>query len=236
VNDKIKGLVLNIGDYKENDLILQVISEDKGFLSLSGKSAKKISGKQHFVNLCVYEFIVDYKENKTMFSIHGSKLLDNYYEDSNLKLLSFKNILIELTNKSKELYTEDLYKNITFVLSKMNEKNMYLLGSMYISYLLKLHGINPVVDGCVVCSNQNVVGVSKRLGGFVCLNHLGQEETMDVSRLRKFRLINKATISNYDSICDIEFDLIDFRLMMNFFMDNSDMNIKSYKMFKELFD
>ena len=42
MNDKIKALVLSISDYKENDSLLQVISEDKGFLSLVVKGSKKI--------------------------------------------------------------------------------------------------------------------------------------------------------------------------------------------------
>ena len=112
MNDKIKALVLSINDYKENDSLLQVISEDKGFLSLVVKGSKKINSKQHFSTLCLYEFIIDYKDNKTIYTVHNGKLLSSYYEDKDLKLLSFKNILIELTLKSKELYEQLMYINI----------------------------------------------------------------------------------------------------------------------------
>ena len=75
MNDKINALVLKINDYKENDLIMECISSDRSFLSLVGKGSKKVSGKTHFYNLCLYEFIIDYKDNKTMFTVHIVNLL-----------------------------------------------------------------------------------------------------------------------------------------------------------------
>lgn len=235
MNDKVKGLVLNIADYKENDLILQVITEDKSFLSLIAKGAKKVSGKNHYLILCLYEFIIDYKDNKTIYSIHNAKVIHSFYEDANLKLMSFKNILLELTLKNKETYSTELYDNLLFTLSNLNEKNMYLLGNLYISFLLKINGINPEVDHCVVCQDSKVVGISSRFGGFLCINHLGQETMRDVDTLKKFRLINKAKYKNYDVIKDIEFNYNDFVIMMDFYINNSDMNIKSYKLFREMF-
>ena len=236
MNDKVKALVLSINDYRENDLILQTISEDKSFLSLIAKGARKISGRQHFSPLCVYEFIIDYKDNRNIFTVHNSKLIDSFYEDKDLKMLSYKNVLTELTVKSKELYEEDMYRNIVTCLRETDGSNMYLLGSLYVSYLLKLYGINPNVDGCVICANTKVISVSKRLGGFLCADHLGEEEPMEVERLKKFRLINKADFTKLPLIRDVEYDLQDFDLLMEFFSDNADLNIRSYKLFKELFD
>lgn len=233
MNDKVKALVLSISDYKENDLLLQVISEDKGFLTLSARGSKKIAGKSHYSNLCLYEFIIDYKDNKTMFSIHNAKLISSYYEDNDLSLLSFKNVLVELTQKAKSDYELDLYKNICFSLSKINKTNMYLIGSLYISYLLKLLGISPIVDSCVECKNTKVVSLSFVKGGFVCQEHLGQDEVIDVEHLKKFRLINKADFDKYEVIKDINFDFKDFDLMVNFYEINSDYHLKSYKLFKD---
>lgn len=46
MNDKVNGLILRISDYKENDLLLDVITSDKSFLSLVAKGTKKLSGKK----------------------------------------------------------------------------------------------------------------------------------------------------------------------------------------------
>lgn len=235
MNDKVNGLILRISDYKENDLLLDVITSDKSFLSLVAKGTKKLSGKKHYYGLCLYEFIIDYKDNKTIYTIHNSKLIKSYYDDNNLKTNSFKNILTELTLKSKELYELDMYKNIIFTLDNLKENNLYLLGSFYLSYLLKIYGINPNVDNCVVCGNSKVISISNRLGGFVCKDHLNGLEPLDIDTLKKFRLINKAKYENYDSIKDIEFTSRDFDIIMDFYLNNSDNNIKAYKLYKELF-
>lgn len=235
MNDKVNGLILRISDYKENDLLLDIITSDKSFLSLVARGAKKLSGKKHYLNLCLYEFIIDYKDNKTMYTIHNSKLLKSYYKDNDLKDNSFKNILTELTLKSKELYEYDMYDNLLFVLDNFNNTNMYLLGCLYLSYLLKLYGINPNVDKCVVCGNSKVISISNRLGGFVCKEHLTGLEPLDIETLKKFRLINKANFNNYVSIKDIEYTNKDFDILMEFYLTNTDINIKAYKLYKELF-
>ncbi|MBR2578122.1 MAG: DNA repair protein RecO [Erysipelotrichaceae bacterium] len=235
MNDKVKALVLSIDDYRENDLILQAISEDKSFLSLIAKGAKKLSGKQHFACLCLYEFIIDYKDSRSIYTVHNAKLIASFYDDTDLKMLSFKNVLTELTLRSRESYEEEMYRNIVTSLKEINSNNMYLIGSLYVSYLLKLYGISTKVDSCVICGSDKVSGISARLGGFLCATHLGEEEALEVERLKKFRLINKADFTKLPMIENINFDLRDFDLMMDFFTDNADLNIRSYKLYKDLF-
>ena len=235
MNDKVEALILKINDYKENDLILEVITKDRGFLSFVAKGAKKITSKKHYYNLCLYEFIIDYKETKTMFTTHNSNFIKSYYDDSKLKLCSFENILFEIMLKSKDLYEITMYQNIIFLLENINDKNMYLLGSLFISYFLKINGISPNVDACVVCGNKKVVGISFVEGGFLCFKHLNGTNNLDVNRLKKFRLINKAEFKNYVDIKDIEYDFEDFKLMIDFFVENADLNLKSLKMYKSLF-
>lgn len=54
MNDKVHGIVLAIQDYKENDVLMQVLTKDKGILSLVGKSAKRLDSKNHFFCMCHY--------------------------------------------------------------------------------------------------------------------------------------------------------------------------------------
>ena len=145
MNDKIKGFVLSQSDYKEADVLMQVLTKDYGILSLVGKSAKKLSSKNHFLPMCLYEFILDYKDGKTIYSIHGSRLLENYFEDGDIEMMSFKNILTELTIKNRDI---DTFDELCFVFEHLNRENRYLLGSMYVSHLIKQFGITPIVDRC----------------------------------------------------------------------------------------
>ncbi len=232
MNDKVNGLILSLNDYHENDVMMKVLTRSYGILSFVGKAAKKLSSKNHFFPLCLYEFIIDYKDGHTMYTIHGSKLLKDYWSESGFELLNFKNILLELTIKNSEIAT---YDELLFVLDRIDDRNKYLLGSLYVSYLMKEFGVTPMVDHCVLCDNPKVVAISKRHGGFLCQNHLQGEENLPVERLKRFRLLARADFDRYELIKEIGFDFQDFTILLDFFLANSDMQLKTYRFYKTLY-
>ena len=231
MNDKVSGYVLTLSDYREADVLMQVLCREYGILSLIERSAKKITSKNHCLPLCKYEFIIDYKDNKTIYTVHNQKLLASYFEDKDIEMMSFKNVLSELVLKNKEM---DLYGEFDFVLSHLNKENRYLLGCLFLSHIIRLFGIAPMVDGCVVCGNSKVAALSSRHGGFLCLEHLGNEEVLDVETLKKFRLINKAQFKDYEVIKDYPYSFNDFRLLMDFYLNNTDLKLKSYDFYRAL--
>lgn len=231
MNDKINGFVLSISDYKEADELMQVLTKEYGIISLVGKAAKKLDSKNHFLPMCVYEFIIDYKDGKTIYSVHGYKLLNNYFEDCDIELMSLKNILIEATLKNKDI---DTYDQLSFVFDRMKKENRFLLSCMYFSYLIKKFGVTPIVDQCVTCGSKKVVGISSSQGGFLCETHLNGQASLPVTMLKKFRLIVKADFNNYDVIKDFDYDLNDFYLLVNFYLDNAYLKLKSYDFYKSI--
>ena len=231
MNDKIAGFVLQTSDYKDNDILAQVLTKPYGIISFVIKAGKKMNSKNHILPMCVYEFIFDYKDNKTIFSVHNQKLLNNYFQDKDIEMISFKDVLVELTLKNRDI---DTYDELVFIFDHLNKQNKYLLGSLYLSFLMKEFGISPMVDGCVLCDNKKVVSISNEHGGFLCINHLQGHEIMPLERLKKFRMIVKANIDNYDVLKDIEFDNVDFENLLNFYMINADSRIKSYDLYKAL--
>ena len=164
-----------------------------------------------------------------------SILLKNFYDLNNLKLMSFKNIIFEMTLKSREFYEESMYDNLYILINSIDEHNMYLLGSLYVSYMSCIHGIRPNVDGCVVCGNKKIYSLSNSKGGFICREHLKSEKIMESEALKKFRLINKANFNNYGLINNVEYTKEDFRLNMDFFIFNSDIKLKTYEFFNSMF-
>jgi len=231
MNDRVNGFILAIQDYKDNDVLMRVLTKEYGIISIIAKAAKKINSKNHFLNMCTYEFIIDYKENNTIFNVHGSKLLECYYDDKSIEMISFKNILIDLALKNEDINT---YDYINFVFKNIDDNNKYLLGSLFVSYIIKRFGISPIVDNCSMCDNKKVVAISNTNGGFLCLNHVKGEELLSVERLRKFRLINKACKENYDAIKDISYDIKDFDLILSFYLTNSDLKLKTYDFYRSL--
>lgn len=231
MNDKVNGFVLSQTDYKESDVLMQVLTKEYGIISLVGKASKKIDSKNHFLPMCIYEFIIDYKDNKNIFSVHGSKLIKCYFTDNDIDRMSFKNILIEATLKNKDI---DTYEQLTFVFDELDNSNMYLLGSMYFSYLSKQFGITPIVDGCALCGHKKVVSISNLDGGFVCEKHTNGLPLMPIPRLKKFRLIIKGQFSDYQILKEFDYDLSDFYLIGNFFIQNTEIKLKSYDFYKSL--
>ena len=231
MNDKISGIVLQTSDYKDNDILAQVLTKQYGIISFVAKGSKKLNSKNHILPMCVYEFIYDHKDGKTIFSIHNQKLLRNFFQDKDIEMISFKDVLIELTLKNRDI---DTYDELLFVFNKLNKENRYLLGCLYLSFLIKEFGIAPNVDGCVICGNKKVVSISSQHGGFLCINHIQGHEIMSLERLKKFRMIVKARMENYDVLKDIIFDNIDFENLLEFYMINADIKIRSYDLYKTL--
>ena len=149
--------------------------------------------------------------------------------------MSFKNIIFEMTLKSREFYEESMYDNLYILINSIDEHNMYLLGSLYVPYMSCIHGIRPNVDGCVVCGNKKIYSLSNSKGGFICREHLKSEKIMESEALKKFRLINKANFNNYGLINNVEYTKEDFRLNMDFFIFNSDIKLKTYEFFNSMF-
>lgn len=231
MNDKVKGFVLSLTDYKESDVLLQVSTKEYGVLTFVGRAGKKINSKNHFLPMCQYEFLFDYKDNKTMYTVHGSTLLNNFFEDQDIEMMSFKNIIIEAALKNKDI---NCYEQLMFVFSHLNIQNKYLLGSLFFSYLIKKFGVMPIVDGCAICNESKVVGISNYHGGFLCNKHLNGEKTLSVEHLKKFRMIIKAEFDNFELIKNFDYDFIDFKLVISFFLDNADLKLKAYDFYKGL--
>lgn len=231
MNDRINGFVLSEADYKETDVLLQVLTEEYGILSLVGKASKKLSSKNHFLPMCLYEFQIDYKERKSIFTIHGSKLLENYFESDDIEMISFKNILTELTLKNRETGT---FPQLLFVFRNLDRDRRYLLGSLYLSHLISSFGITPMVDSCAICGAKQVVTFSNRHGGFLCNEHRGTEEALPVDRLKKIRLIIKGGFEHYGILKDFDFDFADFALLMDFYLENADLHSRSYDFYRTL--
>lgn len=226
--ENIKAIVSGIKDYKDNDQLLEVITEKYGVLSLVAKGTKKPGAKLHYVENSLYEISLDYNPSKTMFSIINSKSIKNYIKYDDSFLSAFVNIMYEMIHHSKEFCTNDTYDYILFLLANINHDNYNLLGSIFIVHIMKLHGISPYVDGCVVCGAKNVVSISNDLGGFTCIEHRGDSTIFDPEFLLKFRIICKCDIKNYEVVKDYKIENEIFIELCRFFIYNSDINLKSF--------
>ena len=236
MNDKLECFVLSSSDYKDKDTIYQVLNRDHGIFSLVAKGSKKINSKNRYMNMCLYEFLFDYKDNKSIFSIKNGKLINTYLDTNNIEIMTFKELLIETCLKSKELINSLYYDHLLFVFNNLNEDNIYLLGALYFSFLLDEHGISPVVDECLICGDKSISGLSYKQGGFLCQKHCKAEDILNVDELKKFRYVIKANIDNYEQLLNmnLKYERNDFTKLVEFFIINSGIRLKSYEFYKKI--
>lgn len=231
--ENIKGIVINIRDYNDNDQILAFYSDKYGVISLISKGSRKPNAKLKYLLNTLYEVSIEYGANKSIFRIINSNELKNYIRYDESLICAFTSIFYEIIYKSKEFCNRATYDNIIFLLEHINSSNYYLLGSIFMSHIMKIHGISPFVDGCVVCDEKKIVSIDNERGGFVCAKHC-TSPSYDVQFLKNYRIICKCTINNYEQIKDMIVDYELFNSLCQFFIYNSDMKLKTLDFFARI--
>lgn len=232
--NNIKGIVIQIKDYKDNDQLLEVLTREYGIISLIAKGTKKNGAKLHYLINSMYDFSFDYKDGKNIFSIINSNLLKSYIKYDDSLMNAYVSIFYEIIEKSKDFANQEMFDNLEFLLNNISYDNYYLLGSIFMSYFMKLHGIIPYVDGCVVCNKSKVVSINNDLGGFVCEEHNNEHQSISAATLKTFRILCKANYTNYEVLKDYSVDKKTFDIFIHFFVYNSDIKLKTYDFFSKV--
>lgn len=232
--NNIEGLVIRIKDYKDNDQILDVLTPKYGVISLIARGTKKPGSKLHYLISSKYDFSFDYKDNKSIFMIINSSLIKSNISYDDALINAFVSIFYEIIVRFKDMTDLNTYYYLDYILNNINHKNYFLLGSIFMSFILKSHGINPYVDGCVVCNKKKVVSINNDLGGFVCEGHNEGNIPLDVDLLKQFRIICKAGYKDMDSIINMDVSEDVFNAFMQFFIYNNDVKLKTYDFFMRL--
>ena len=231
---KEEGIILSVDDYKENDALLKVVLKESGLFTFVLKGAKKLSGKNNKLTMPFLkaEFIYEKKEYKTIASLQKGSLIENYYRKEDLLKLSGLEVIADITLKIGDDY--NLYEEVKQSFEAALEYPLPLVCALYMARVSKLLGFNPIIDGCVICSNPKVVAISNNDGGFLCERHAFNKPKSPVKSLRNFRLINKADFKDLKVLKEYDYDKNDFILEAEFFFYHADFKIKSYPFFKSL--
>ncbi|MEF9968114.1 MAG: DNA repair protein RecO [Longicatena sp.] len=76
MNEMVLGLVLKQSEYRENDALLTVLTEEYGKLTFVARGVKKMTSKSSIACMpyVISEFCFDYLEDKSMFTIKNASL------------------------------------------------------------------------------------------------------------------------------------------------------------------
>ncbi len=239
MNERTYGFVIAQTQYKDNDMILTVLSENYGIISLYGKGLNKIAAKnaagcQLF---SLSEFTFDYSETRSTQILKSATLKNgfaNIRQDYDLMVIA--SLICEIIKTAQE---EDLYQVMYDTMYGLNDLGQpYLILSLFIAVILDKLGINPEVDECVVCGEKNgIETISVEDGGFLCTqcNRTTHLPKLGRDVLYKFRLINKGSFSVLDKLLELDLNSLEIaRLQMEFFITHSGLLLKSYRSFQQL--
>lgn len=247
MNDRAIGIVLSHTDYKDNAILLHVLTKEYGKISFVARGARKITSKQQgsILPFSKGEFLFDYREGKTIFTMKQVKSLDLHRVfltnfDAQIGASMVCEIVNAFVNPAMEQYeVMEVFDLLDTTLTYMEEgTHVGLLTSMFLSSMLKITGFGVVVDECSLCGSLTIASISIKDGGFLCDRCMYQEgvSSYDANTLRNFRYINKANINDYNVLKDIVSEKeCCLSLMMEFLEFHTGMRIRSYRFYKEFY-
>ena len=247
MNEQAVGLILREQDYKENAVILTVLFEEYGKLSLVAQGARKMSSKNRG-NILPYtkgEFSFDYREGKTMFRLKTAHTVELYrflHEDLNASLACavlaevINAFLMEGAEPGFSAHCAHLFEDSCRAWNDRHPADLVL--AVALADILKTQGIAPDVDECVLCGDTSVSAISVNDGGFLCASCARKRNVpfSEPVRLRAFRLINKASPEHLEILEEaMDSAMKECDLLAEFIRTHAGLPLRSYTLFQRMF-
>ena len=237
MSDTIRAIILDVRDHKENDAMIKALTYDHGLLTFIAKGTKKMTSKNAIALMpySISDITYDHKETKDIFTLYKAELYKSYYQED-ISILAGMSLIAKLTlstidKENKEL----LYKEVVKALDNTKDHDIKLIVTIFIAFISRLLGFEAYVEGCVVCDVKKVVSFSSLKGGFLCLEHLGDEKVMTPDILRQLRYIFKATQGDIDILERYDIDEKVYHLVAEHLYTHTDLDKRAYDFFKMTF-
>lgn len=206
MNEQIDAIILSLTDYKENDAIIHVLTQENGRMSFVGQGVRKVTSKNgRNIQPCTHcTILYDHKENKAMQKLRTVSVQHLFrHMKMDLKASVAGNLVCEAVMSLLEEgeKSEEVYDHLGKALQFLDEgRHVDTVVAAFLSQLLKDLGFGLHVDGCVLCNDTKVTSFSVKDGGFLCARHMMHEKATpwNPMDLKRFRLINKAGMNHSD--------------------------------------
>ena len=200
---KVKGIVIKEIQYKDNDKIITLLTDEFGKISCLAKGAKKNNSPLLAAcQLFVYSEFVLYK-GTSFYHINSAETIDTFYNlrssldkiDMACEVTTILNRFIYEEQESTEILS--LYLNTLFVIAKKNLDYSFVI-SVFKLKLLKVSGFLPSFAICGNCKKkligeeikQNKYVYSKSLNHVICDECKSKEDTIMILNEAVFYAVN----------------------------------------------
>ncbi|MDP2813112.1 MAG: DNA repair protein RecO [Erysipelotrichaceae bacterium] len=240
MNDRIEALILRVDPYKEADGLLQVLTKERGKMTILAKGILKGSSKNaaSVQPITLSQMMIDIKEPISL--LHSASIMDFFRViKENITHLAVASLIAEIALQVSTSHQPDdyLYEITKESLSACSHYPPILVGCLYVSLILKEMGLSPMVDGCVVCDDTKVSAISVSEGGFVCLRCAKNvtSKSYDANFSRLFRYTVKAELQHLGTLAKQgEFSLELLSVFVDFFKDYTSIPLKSWEFLRKL--
>lgn len=241
MNNTCIGIILNNRDYKDNDALVDVLTQEYGKITFVARGVRKHNSKNATPCsiLRISRFYFDYKETKGLQNLKIAEPVKNFFHiQGDLEKQAIGCLILELMD-ALQLDDEPAYTLLENTLQYLDStKNPYLVLGLYLAELCRFIGIEPFVDGCVNCQSEHqIVAVSVSDGGFVCANCYNPSKHIkkDKQQLQTFRILHKAVMDQFPIIEDsVKLTFADLEDTFTFLREYSGIRMKGYKFLKEI--
>lgn len=198
--EKVDGIVVRETPYKDTSKIIEVFTKEYGIISIIAKGAKRIKSPLFTgtTYLSYSSFCISKKNISTLRSVDTIFSFKNILKD--ISLLSSASYLVNL---SMQVYKHNNDSNIFDILitclGKLNDliDPLGIVNIVEIKYL-KYLGVEPNLDGCLICGSNNTVFLSVDQGGFLCENC--SSARMDKKLLKLIKIYYCVDIKKIDKL------------------------------------
>lgn len=198
--EEVTGIIVNETNYGETSKILNVITKEKGLISVMAKGCKNLKSPLRSVSskLTYGTFIIYYKENK-ISTLKEVSVLDNFKNlKKDITSISYAAYMLELSEGViKQNNDPRIFYLLIQSLKKIDEgfDPLVIMNILELKYLEFL-GVMPIIDSCAMCGKKTgIVTLSSYRGGYVCKDCYTNETMVSDKTIKLIRMFYYVDIS-----------------------------------------
>lgn len=198
--EEVTGIIVNETNYGETSKILNVITKEKGLISVMAKGCKNLKSPLRSVSskLTYGTFIIYYKENK-ISTLKEVSVLDNFKNlKKDITSISYAAYMLELSEGViKQKNDPRIFDLLIQSLKKIDEDfdPLVIMNILELKYLEFL-GVMPIIDSCAMCGKKTgIVTLSSYRGGYVCKDCYTNETMVSDKTIKLIRMFYYVDIS-----------------------------------------